>query len=585
MPIGVGVRGFFETTLESWEKGVAILRGPPPEGEITARGPILKPGPGAPTTVSVPGIFDVVKVGVPDPTDPAVIANRRAVFQAIRSSPEPEYAAAFGEIMTAIDNVRDVLALGMIAGRITLAVSGAAEVLASGGSIVLGRLVLAGVLVAPEAPLLAVGVGELGAVGALTAVGSVLLPVLAVVTAAFLVAEIAHWMAGFAIVGYAGLCRGPAEAAFAAIPALIWGRGLKGNVSKLSRMNPWSVAHEVREVRAGNVATFVGREYVEAGRATAVLWGHGWLLGAIVGGLTAGAFALQRISNGDAVKWDATRFNVIPQASEEAKLGFWRALGPTLQDAVRSKLGRSPIPGSNIALRAAQAAAECLWSLPNLFWAIDRMRPIDFVQVLSANLLALDILQPYLYGRDWLGFATYLKNDGLPAPDIWAPWTQTYVRENGGDPGQRQAWALPGAPTFLHIDQIDGAFTAAVDQKLQAWFTKYDGWIEAGLCGALLDAIVQRLYFMVTEHPDGLRQSAVGYWKVLFSLAESNRQVLATYGDAVVTAFFEAALAQMTREARNSLIPRELDALAASVGMRLLVIEPPHVAAAPVGAP
>src|SRR5713226_1680875 len=140
MPIGVGVRGFFETTLESWEKGVAILRGAPPAGEVTRRGPVLRPGPGAPTTVAIPGIFDVVKLGVPDPTAPETRQRNREIFQMIRNSPEPEYVAGFGEIMTAIDNVRDVLALGEIAGRLTLAVNGASEVLAAGGSITLRAL-------------------------------------------------------------------------------------------------------------------------------------------------------------------------------------------------------------------------------------------------------------------------------------------------------------------------------------------------------------------------------------------------------------------------------------------------------------
>ena len=68
MPIGVGIRGFFEQTLEAWQKGVTALTGPPAAGEVTDRGPYLRPGPGSPTTVTIPGIFDIVKVSAPDPS-------------------------------------------------------------------------------------------------------------------------------------------------------------------------------------------------------------------------------------------------------------------------------------------------------------------------------------------------------------------------------------------------------------------------------------------------------------------------------------------------------------------------------------
>jgi hypothetical protein len=555
MPISVGVRGFFEATLDAWWRGVHALTPTPVEGVITDRGPILRPGPGVPTTVSIPGIFDIVKVGAPDPTAPATIQNNRELAKVIRNSPEPEYAQGLGEIMTAVDNVRDVLALGMIAGRIMLAVNGAAEVLAAGGSIYLTAAGATEAAAVAEGGLLAVGLGELGAVGAATAVGSLILPVLAVVAAAFLIAEMAHWSAAAAIVGYAGLCRGPAEAAFAAIPAVIWGRGLKANVTKLSRINPWSVAHEVREVRAGGVATFVGREYIEGGRATAVLWGHGWLLGAVVGSITAGAFAAQRLLNGDTVKVETNRFT---------------------RDMQRV-LGQSPIPGSNIALRAAQSAAECLWSLPNLIAVVDQIRPIDFAQILSANLLALDILQPYLNGREWRSIATTAADEGIPAPPIWAPWTRDLIAEYGITPEGGRRWAVPGAPATLNIRTVDGLFAIDLPKKLEAWFAKYNGWLEAAFCGSLLDSIVQRLYWIITESDDGLRETAVGPWKVLFSLAESNRQVLITYGAETVAAFFAACEAKMTAEGRNTLTPPELDDVAASVGMRLLVLAPPKV--------
>lgn len=599
MPIGVGTRGFFESTLDAFWKGVQGLTPTPAGGVVTDRGPVIRPGPGAPTTVSVPGIWDVMKPSAPDPTAPATLANNREIAALIRKSPEPEYISSWGEIMTAIDNVRDVLALGVIAGRITLAVNGAAEVFAAGGSIFFtsagaaaatetalvatGEAIAAAPTVAAalEAQaaggLLAVTVGELGAVGAATAVGSLILPTLALVAGALLIAEMAHWAAAAAIVGYAGLCRGPSEAAFAAIPAVLWGRGLKSNLTKLSRINPWSLTEQVREVKAGNVATFVGHEYVEGGRATAVLWGHGWLLGAVVGGMIASSFAAQRVANGDSVTIDTHRFT-----DSFVDVGRFAAAVPggvidTVPELMRSKLGRSPIPGSNISLYAAQAAAELLWSLPNLVGLIDGMRPVDFYQVLCAQLLALDILQPYLNGIGWQAVASEVKGHGIAAPPIWTPWTKDLLRENGLPLDQARRWALPGAPEYLYIDQIDATFTAALDQKLQAWFLKYNGWFEAAFCGSLLDSIVQRLYWIITESDDGLRTSAAPPWKVLFALAESNRQPLVTYGPETLAAFWADCETKMAREGRNTLTAPELDQLAAACGMRLLVLKPPQV--------
>jgi hypothetical protein len=572
--IGVGVRGFFEQTLEAWQKGVKTLTGPEPAGEVTARGPLLRPGPGVPSTVSIPGIWDVVKVGAPDPTDPATLANNRGIMKAIQNSPEPEYISGAGEIMTAIDNVRDVLALGMIAGRLTLFVAGAGEVLAAGGGIFLTQAGAAAAAAEAGSPLLAVGLGELTGLGAVGLAGEILLPPLALIAGAFLLAEMAHWAASAGIVGYAGLCHGPREAAFAAIPAIIWGRGLKANVTKLSRINPWSLAHEVREVRAGNVAGFVGREYIEAGRASAILNGHGWLLGAIVGTMTAGAFALQRLSNGDSVSIDTSRFTQSLEPVYYTGVALKTLPYDTLQAATQRVLGQSPIPGSNIALYAAQAAAECLWSLPGLMLQLDKMRPIDFAQVLAANLLSLDILQPYLYQKDWRGLAAQQKAAGVPTPPVWMPWTRQLLAEQSPAYLNAPTWPVPGAPARLNIEQLDSQYVELMDRKLQDFFTKYDGWHEAALCGSLLDSINQRLYWIITESDDGLRTTAVGPWKVLFSLCEENRQVLISYGPETVAAFFTAALDSMTRQHRNTLTGGELDQLAASVGMRLIHVVP-----------
>jgi len=575
VPIAVGVRGFFEATLDAWYKGVEKLTGPPASGQVTDRGPILRPQPGQTSTVSIPGLFDVVKLGAPDPNDPATKANNRAIAKAIQGSPEPEYAQGLGEIMTAVDNVRDVLALGVIAGRVTLAVAGAGEVLAAGGTVLLGPLL-------PELALpiagrigIAVGFSELAGVGALTAAGGIILPILAIATGALLIAEMAHWMAALAIPGYALLCRGPAEAAFAVIPALLWGRGLKSNVTKLSRINPWAVVNEVREVRAGAVRTFVGHELIEGGRATAVIGGYGWLLGGIVGTMTAGAFAAQRLANGDNVNFDASRLSTFGEDAGKLFQAVGVATPDQISPAAQRLLGRSPIPGSNLDLYAAQMAAECLWSLPCFLGKLDRLMPADFASVLAANLLALDILQPYLYGADWRPLASAIKAGGIQAPPIWAPWTRELIGESGLNPESGRVWPLPGAPTYLHVGGVDDPLVQAFDTQLRAWMTKYDGWIEAGLCGALLDSIVQRLLFIITESEDGVRTTTTPPWQVLFSLAESNRQVLITYGDEAIQAFWSAAEGELARQHRGTLTGPELDQLAAAVGMRLIVTEPP----------
>lgn len=252
---------------------------------------------GTPATVTIPGWDDIIHIQPrPQPT-PAQVneywrarrANRdpdlppdirdeldrkREVTRRIRTSASPEYAKAFGSILTSLDNVQDMLSTLATFGRLAMWI----------------------------APRLA---GRM-----LPGVGLIILA-----------ADILNLMSFLTMAAtplYALLCGGIGEAFAAGMPSLLFKQALKRETWKMANLNPWSSrARFTRTLRAApRLPGF--SNLIEVAQTMDQLFGVGLSLGGIMGALqeamygsirTPGTTAVSGVINPSQAEWSALMQN------------------------------------------------------------------------------------------------------------------------------------------------------------------------------------------------------------------------------------------------------------------------------------
>lgn len=279
MPLTETVSSFI---VAEYDRFMAGLQGLTPEGRANALRKVrqeLEDAPGG-ATISIPGWDDVVHVapryplapeerraiavarrqGVEPAVPPRAVAEydrRQGVRARIRSSAQPEYSNAFGQVLTALDNVGDFLTTVAVAGRIAL---WPVARLAGRGVPGLGWLLLARDLL-----------------------------------------NLAAWIGALAMPAYAAICRMSLEALAAGVPAVLFGRALQGKIWQQADLNPFSrVSRAARRARTFRLLPRVG-EALEIFQTTDQLWGIGVSFGAVVGAIMSGAYGVVRAVKGEPV--------------------------------------------------------------------------------------------------------------------------------------------------------------------------------------------------------------------------------------------------------------------------------------------
>jgi len=186
------------------------------------------------------------------------IERRRAKRDAMARSAQPEYDRAWGSVMTAVDNVQDLLGAMSVLGRISLSVGGR-----------LGARLLPGIgplVIAADVLNLAMLAGQL------------LFPA---------------WLA---------ICAGPREALTALAGTAVTAGAFKGSSGLLARASARSLRWTGRPtLSARTIGGWIGAALV-VGQSTEALFGRGISLGAIVGATMGAVYGAEAASRGEAVE-------------------------------------------------------------------------------------------------------------------------------------------------------------------------------------------------------------------------------------------------------------------------------------------
>lgn len=186
------------------------------------------------------------------------ITRRRDKRDAMARSAQPEYDRAWGSVMTAVDNVQDLLGAMSVLGRIALSIGGrlGARLLPGLGPLILAADVLNMAMLA----------------------GQLLFPA---------------WLA---------ICAGPREALTALAGTAVTAGAFKGSSGLLARASARSLRWTGRpSLSAGRIGGWIGAALV-VGQSTEALFGRGISLGAIVGATMGAVYGAEAASRGEAVE-------------------------------------------------------------------------------------------------------------------------------------------------------------------------------------------------------------------------------------------------------------------------------------------
>jgi len=270
MPLQASVGTFLASEVDRFTTGVGGLD---PSRQVLH--PPGSPGSaflaGGPAKVTIPGWDDVVKLGPQvragssdwseyfkaqredrapnlDASIVSAIEKRLAARDANASSAQPEWSRSWGQVMTALDNVQDLLSTVATVGRLTL---WAAPKLASRALPGIGWVILASDLL-----------------NLLGFFGMVAMPL------------------------YALLCQGPRQALLAGVPAAVLKNALCKEVWTQASRNPFSrKARLARNLRAAGRLPSIGN-LIEVAQTTESLFGWGLSLGSLYAAAMDSIFSL-----------------------------------------------------------------------------------------------------------------------------------------------------------------------------------------------------------------------------------------------------------------------------------------------------
>lgn len=619
MPLTETVTSFVQA---EYDRFMAGLQGLTPEGRANALRKVrqeLEDAPGG-ATISIPGWDDVVHVapryplapeerraiaaarrqGVEPAVSPRAVAEydrRQGVRARIRSSAQPEYSNAFGQVLTALDNVGDFLTTVAVAGRIALwpAVRAINLVLpgvrpTTAEERALGLLRLRG----PEgraADLAARIAAERAATAALaarTAAGEL---VTATVRAEALAAargaaslsvfqrfvprtvgfalrgvpglgwlllardllNLAAWVGALAMPAYAAICRMSLEALAAGVPAVLFGRALQGKIWQQADLNPFSRVS--RAARRARTFRFVPRvsEALEILQTTDQLWGIGVSFGAVVGAIMSGAYGVVRAVKGEPVTVQIG--------------GASRAV---------TELHRSGMWDYSLAdLEQRALAARVLQSLPLIWLDPDSHEEPDLIGALVAAHAALDLVGADLRGRPWQDLAA------AAVEEAWAPMAphddgesvQAVLDEVTLEGFGR--WPFPVAPGGPLGQDLVLDLWPRLASQLARWLEPRRDTVVAMLVGALVQTYVDRLFSLLEEDADFFHVELTPEYNALATLAENNRWLNVGLPEDRLWASWRALVGQVEAHGHGWGTPASLDALAIAHDAPLLTLLPP----------
>jgi hypothetical protein len=639
--LGKLLDSFFTEEWIRFTRGIAKLD---PEQQRLAMLTLGQQGllPGETATINIPGWDEVIKLGpryqatseergeyyaaLRENRAPALSVDAKASMdysaalrERIRTSAQPGYAQAWGEVLTAVDNVQDLASTVATFGRLGLwsvergfnlyAPGLTAELAAEAGAAAARSAEQAafgaferGLLdaVARGEPVAAFLLGDEAALtlarraavelagkaayqaafrSALLGLGSRLaLRILPIVGWALLAADLLNLLSMlgmFAMPVYAALCKGPADALVAGVPAVVFSGALKRETWTMHTHNPFSrQARAIRRVRAGGrIPSFVN--LLEVFQTTEQLFGYGITLGGLVGTMMESAFAVQRASRGEQTSvnfsgaagsyTDPARATMTPGGRKLGELGA----------GLHGLLGERVSTMSYADLVKNQQAAQVMTQAPAVLGVQETFDDETHLKTLIAFAAALSTLAPIMRGINWQDMAAELADVELVAP--WPPSqaTQEWAAAGGHELASSRRWWWPGAGLVVTGAEYVAHHQVAIPEATRAWFIPRRNTVEGAFYGAMVNAVAEAIWLFLEDDDEFLRWEMTTDARLLSSFVEAGRAYNYLDGADKLWAMWQDARQVIEWQGATSLQAPQWDYLAKRHGVALITLLPP----------
>jgi hypothetical protein len=513
------------------------------------------------------------RAGQASPLNPDLqfeIERRGRQARAIQQSASPGYAQAAGQVLTALDNVQDLVTTVATVGRLTInpairvldaigpqptatAISNQfartelARLVARRAA---GEAITAGVqaealFVARRAGVAAFQTGayKLGTFALGRAV-----PVLGWVLLAADLMKLVTQIGMLAFPAYALACAGPRAGLAAGLPALLMGPTLCKPIGAWSKINPFGRKSKLARSRLARSWRPTVPNLIEVAQTTDSLFGVGISLGALTGLVSDTAFGIEQQNRGKDVRINAT------------------GAADSMHRIFSGQLARE----SGAALHDLRRAAGVLGYGPTLHAVQDVFTVEEHIDSLIATTCAMSILQPYLMAPE-MDEAVNLALELEWAPPVYLEDTVRADMEAEGVqwPAERR-WPMPGAPRTIKGADLLTYGAGAVPAALADLLRPIRDDVASTFIGAVVNQITERSAVWMTGSDDAIAYQDNPVYEIMTSLALSNRWPNVGDGEAKVSRFFQLAENEMALKGSRSLSAAQLDAAAKRAGLFLI---------------
>jgi len=548
MPLAQTVNAFLTDEWARFVKGVRLLDPEAADAQLRAE-PWNAARNDRARTINIPGWDDVIKI----PNAPRATRAERAEVRAAslegrtvnldagrasiasaevqraadrRQSAQPESTRGWTSILTALDNVQDMVSTIGTLGR--LAIWSAPRVPG---------------LLAPFAPALA---ARLSAAG--LSLGLRFVPAVGWVLLASDLLNLLGLLGMGASPVYALLCQGTSAAQAAGAPTLLFKRGLKQEVWKRATTNPFG-----REARAAfRTKAMSGRigvaNLIEVFQTTEQLWGWGLSFGAIMGAVTEATAAITNPSQGAGYSI-RTPTLVTPQAQ-------------VIADRLA---GMTPVERA-----VTQQAAAVMATAPAIARVQAHFTDEQHLTAMLALAGSVGVIRDLWRGLDADQIIADFADIEARPPMLLSDVAREDLASVGLDPNDGRQWWLDGHPDTATYGAVMDDAISRVPGAVREFLAPRRNSAEATLFGTLVSQLTEHLWLATTGDNEALRWRLAPDYALLASLSESGWLVSFTAPEPALMRFWNRARALLAERGHANWDETEWQSLAQKAGVPLI---------------
>jgi hypothetical protein len=567
--------GFFLHEYDRFTGGLATITGKSEAGLKIATGQKAM-DPNKPRTINIPGWDDVIKFNSPGkPTGeeldtyygerkqnkPSSLApDRKAEIEAgiqkrddRRQSAQDPSSAGWGQVMTAIDNVQDLVSTVSTMGRLAIWAAPRIPVALGLESTAIGAI--------------------LGRVGLRAAARMV--PVVGWVLLVSDLLNLLNLMGMLASPLYGLLCSGTKGFLSAAAPTALFKRGLCKEVWRKAHTNPFArEARVARQLKAASGRIGFGA-LLEVAQTTESLFGWGLSFGAIVGLGAEVAAAAQIALEGGEVKIVAPR--AVTGQSQYIADAIGRRLGEAQSaQQMNTNDAFTNIVNANAAQRElVRQAAAVAATAPLLARVQEHFTDEEHLTAMVAWVCAIAILREYFAGMDLDTLVAELSEVPLAPPLLLGLESEKWATFRGLDAQAESRWWFPPyAATAPAGAMMDDAITQ-IPAAWRAWIEPRRNTADGVFFGALTSQLTEDCWSLVAGDHHALHWQLTTDWRLLADMASKGILWPINNDEAALMRAWKAARRELVRRDAGSLDEATWHALAERYGIEEWNMAPP----------